>query len=52
MTKLWYFDMIMMIMVLNACLCTQNLTDNAFEILIKLLNFNKHDSELKFIDAI
>lgn len=40
--------MIIVMMVLNAGLHTQNLTDNAFEILINFLNFNKQDAELKF----
>lgn len=40
--------MIIVMMVLNAGLYTQNLTDNAFEILLKFLNFNKQDAELKF----
>lgn len=40
--------MIIVMMVLNAGLCTLNLTDSVFEILIKFLNFNKLDAELKF----
>lgn len=36
--------MIMAMMVLNTGLYTQNLTENAFEILIKFQNVNKQDA--------
>ncbi len=36
--------MIIAMMALNTGLYTQNLTDNAFEILIKFQNFNKQDA--------